>query len=177
MTKKPKYPREQLTAYHDAGHAVVAHFCRYAPAIRKVTIIPANEAHGQVAPVHESIFNPEIDADLRTIVDRITVLLAGNESIKKLTGRYDSRGAFDDDDVAINLAMSPTGSGEEATAMLRWLRVRAQGLVRRHWACVRAVATELLERSTLSGRDVRQVIEQEIQRQIGRKGVKRSPAN
>ena len=147
MTSKPKYSRKQRTAYHEAAHVVVGHYCRYAPAIRKVTIIETNEAYGHVAPFQESSFNPEVKPDLRKIADRITVLLAGNEATRQLTGRYDNRGAVDDSDQAVDLAMRATNTEEEAAAMLRWLRVRAKDLVRVRWLYVRAVAVELLERA------------------------------
>ena len=160
------FTRQERTAYHEAGHAVASHLCKYAPNIRKVTIVPTEEAHGHVSPYAESSFQPEFNTDLRRIVDRVTVLLAGNEAVKKLTGRYDNRGASEDRSEAVNLALYETGSSEETAALINWVQVRTKNLVDFHWDYIRAVATELLQRKTLSGRATSKVIYDEMTRLI-----------
>ena len=91
MTSKPKFLQEQRIAYHEAGYAVVSLFCSHALAIRKVTIIPTDEAHGHVAHYPESSFDS--DADLATtrsvsnVVDYLPDQAASSIGGDRLGGR------------------------------------------------------------------------------------------
>ncbi|RME63113.1 MAG: ATP-dependent metallopeptidase FtsH/Yme1/Tma family protein [Caldilineae bacterium] len=63
-----------ITAYHEAGHAIVAHLVKHSDPLRKVTIVPRGMAGGVTLTV------PEADRFLRTrsyYVDTIAVALGG----------------------------------------------------------------------------------------------------
>ncbi len=75
--KKSKVRTEKenkLTAYHEAGHAVVSHYCKNTDPIKHITIIPAGRAGGVTVSV------PEQDTSYSTrgeMLDRICMSLGG----------------------------------------------------------------------------------------------------
>jgi cell division protease FtsH len=44
---------KEITAYHEAGHAIVAHLCEYADPLQKITIVPRGSAAGYAWLVSE----------------------------------------------------------------------------------------------------------------------------
>lgn len=86
-------PKEkEVKAYHEAGHAVVAHLCDHADPIRKITIIPRGGAGGYVwmSPDHERVLNTR-----SYYVDNIAVALGGRVA-EELVFDEISRGASGD---------------------------------------------------------------------------------
>ena len=75
--KKSKIRTEKenkLTAYHEAGHAVVSHYCKNTDPVKFITIIPAGRAGGVTVSV------PEVDTSYNTrgdMIDRIRMSLGG----------------------------------------------------------------------------------------------------
>ncbi len=75
--KKSKIRTEKdnkLTAYHEAGHAVVSHYCKNTDPVKFITIIPAGNAGGVTVSV------PEVDTAYRTrgeMLDNIRMSLGG----------------------------------------------------------------------------------------------------
>ena len=64
----------KLTAYHEAGHAVVTYFCKYTDPVKHITIIPAGRAGGVTIRV------PEEDVSYYTrnqMLDNIKICLGG----------------------------------------------------------------------------------------------------
>jgi len=60
--KKSRVPDEetnQLTAYHEAGHTLVAMFTKDATALNKVTIIPRGASLGHVSLV-DHLYFPQV---------------------------------------------------------------------------------------------------------------------
>ena len=162
-----RFTGEERTAYHEAGHAVLRHYLEYAGTNSRVTIKPNADSRGHVLVYPEKSFRPDLKYDLRKIVDRITVCLAGNAAIKKLTGRWDNIGAEDDYHQAAGFALYVTGDGgDEVNALVRWLQIRAAGVVNNQWPYIEAVAAALLERKTLNGKEVREVIFAEEERKF-----------
>ncbi len=68
-------PRErEVVAYHEAGHAVVAHLVKHADPVRKVTIVPRGMSKGV------TLTPPAEDRSLHSrayLLDRVAVALAG----------------------------------------------------------------------------------------------------
>ena len=58
----------KLTAYHEAGHAVVSHYCKNTDPVKYITIIPAGNAGGVTVSV------PEQDVSYTTRGDMIDVI-------------------------------------------------------------------------------------------------------
>ena len=75
--KKAKVSTEKenkLTAYHEAGHAVVSYYCKNTDPVKYITIIPAGRAGGVTVSV------PEVDTSYNTrgdMIDRIRMSLGG----------------------------------------------------------------------------------------------------
>ena len=64
----------KLTAYHEAGHAVVSHFCKNTDPVKLITIIPAGRAGGV------TVSRPEEDSNYDTkgeMLDYIRMCLGG----------------------------------------------------------------------------------------------------
>jgi len=95
--------------------------------------------------------------DLRRVVDRITICLAGNEAEKRLTGRRDNLGASSDYGLVADLGLRSM-VGEEGDAFLRWLRVRTERNVAVRWSVIEGVAAALLERKTLRKHEILEAI-------------------
>ncbi len=91
----------KITAYHEAGHALVANECTHADPVHKVSIISRGAAGGYTLSV------PDKDKTLRSheyFVDELAVLLAGYVTEKLV---------FDD------VTTGPSNDLERATAMAR----------------------------------------------------------
>ena len=75
--KKTKIRTEKenkLTAYHEAGHAVVSYYCKNTDPVKFITIIPAGRAGGVTVSV------PEVDTSYNTrgaMIDSIRMSLGG----------------------------------------------------------------------------------------------------
>jgi cell division protease FtsH len=111
ITEKEK----RVVAYHEAGHALVAHLLGDANPIQKVTIVPRGTALGYTLNL------PEEDRYIRTrdeLIDEITMLLAGRAAEHVVFGRISTGAANDLERVtAIARAMVfEYGMGESVTS-------------------------------------------------------------
>ena len=169
LPKTPRLPRREealrATAYHEAGHAVAYYFLRVQgyplPLIRRATIVPRDDTLGQVAPFRTPSFRPDADISPRAqyrLQGQIMFSLAGAIAEQRHTGR---RSPYSDGDRhnAAGLAGYASSSPEEVEPMLRWLEVRTENLIVRYWPFVEVVATALLKHRTLTGRQVRDLIQ------------------
>ncbi|WP_234554506.1 ATP-dependent zinc metalloprotease FtsH [Thermus caliditerrae] len=67
-------PRDRrITAYHEAGHALAAHFLEHADGVHKVTIVPRGRALGFMMPRREDMLH----WSRNRLLDQIAVALAG----------------------------------------------------------------------------------------------------
>jgi len=90
----------RLTAYHEAGHAVVSIHTPGADPIHKVTIVPRGQALGYTLNL------PEEDRYLKTreeLIDYMTVLLGGR-SAEEIVLKQQTTGAGDDLEKATEMA-------------------------------------------------------------------------
>jgi ATP-dependent Zn protease len=149
----PRYRKDEKTSYHEAGHAVAAYVCKYAAAVKKVTIVPEGEMLGCMWSYRQPSFHPDQKEDLNRIVDRTTVLLAGASAVKILTGRRQNKGAESDYEKAADMAGYASGNNDEVDALLRWAGIRTKNLLTVHWDLVERTATALMEHKTLSARE------------------------
>jgi hypothetical protein len=161
-------PDMRFVAFHEAGHAV-AHWVLYQRAPQRITIEPeAADEGGYVESKSPRWFLEEavggcvlfptarmLDRVQREIIE----LLAGEiaqrrfapNSVEHIHGRSDRL-------QVVQLAELICGSDEERFAFERWLRIRAEGLMERHWELVEAVADVLLKRGTLLSRHFRAIV-------------------
>ncbi|MDQ3398224.1 MAG: ATP-dependent zinc metalloprotease FtsH [Deinococcota bacterium] len=63
-----------ITAYHEGGHALAAHFLEHADPVHKITIVPRGRAGGYMMAVAEE---DRIYATRNMLLDKIAVALAG----------------------------------------------------------------------------------------------------
>jgi len=95
MTPKEK----ELTAYHEAGHAVVGHMLKNLEPIRKVTIIPRGLAGGYTKPlVEDRLYHT------RSYIEDTLAMYMGGRVAEELTFKELSTGASQDIKEATDLA-------------------------------------------------------------------------
>ena len=143
----------EATAYHEAGHAVAAWRLGYRSIGASITA--GHEFAGEVT--HESVFrggNVEFNESelTRSRVERaIIIRLAGpiaQKRYRRTSWRRWQGGA--DYAVAADLALRVCGSGELASAFLKWLELRAKALIEEHWPAVERVANALLKQGVVT---------------------------
>ena len=90
------------TAYHEAGHAVVAYHCAEADPVHKVTIIPRGQALGltHMLPVED-----QYTKDQQKFLDEICMALGGRVAEEVFLGKIGS-GAYGDIRMVTNAARS-----------------------------------------------------------------------
>ena len=92
----------KITAYHEAGHALIAHYTQNADPVHKVTIIPRGMALGITAQLPEHDIHNYSKSYLLAKID----VLMGGRSAEKLIFKDTSSGASNDIEVATNIARS-----------------------------------------------------------------------
>jgi hypothetical protein len=160
MTRRSKSQIE-ATAYHEAGHAVIAYLLGYRP--QSVTIVPTADTAGHIIhanPLHG--FQLDIDGsdEARLRVENVvTICFAGLIAQKRYNPRSWRRahGQWDYEKIA-ELGLRVCGSGEQATAFIRWREIVACDMVKAHWPRIQLVAGQLLERENLSHTDLDAII-------------------
>ena len=93
---------KKITAYHEAGHALIAHYTKNADPVHKVTIIPRGMALGITAQLPEHDMHNYSKSYLLAKID----VLMGGRSAEKLIFKDTSSGASNDIEVATNIARS-----------------------------------------------------------------------
>lgn len=149
------------TAVHEAGHAIAAFML--GRSFRDVSVEEGDESLGRVrchAP--GAWFQPDIEFDGKTrrrIEDEIVIFWAGVEAEEAVLGDRCDPSARGDIEAITTLALYATGSAEEASAYIEWLRQRSRGLVRHHEfrAAVGPVAAALQQQGRLSARAARRI--------------------
>ncbi len=144
--------RREATAYHEAGHAVAAWKLGYRPV--SASIIAADESVGEVR--HENPYgnNAEYDGSElgRLRIERAIIIRRAGPIAQKryrpTSWRRWQGGA--DYAVSADLALLVSGSGEIASAFLKWLDLRAKALIEQNWPVVERVANALLKRGAMN---------------------------
>jgi len=157
---------EKSTAYHEAGHAVARYYLFHP--IRKVTICPdknddsAGHCEGKGRSYLDGI-DVEISPRKQSrMFDNIKILLAGREAQRRFNKRSKRSvlncQAHSDWRKAVDLAIRLTTSTRGTELLLEWLRHETESFVQLRWSDIEAVAAELLDRKTLTGEEVREII-------------------
>ncbi|MGB1252986.1 MAG: ATP-dependent zinc metalloprotease FtsH [Candidatus Promineifilaceae bacterium] len=82
---------KELTAYHEAGHAVMSYLLPTAPPVQKITIIPRGRAGGYVLPLPNEDQLPTTEF----FADRIAMLLGGRAAEDVFFGQITSGASSD----------------------------------------------------------------------------------
>jgi cell division protease FtsH len=170
-------PEKKMIAYHEAGHALLAHIVGRGMTIHKVTIVPRGGALGYnlYTPTDERVLSTRDD-----LITRIVVLLGGRAGEEVALGEA-SNGAGDDLERATGIARAMVfdwGLGEslttrtvradnfalsedtkkqrdqEQSAICDHAYAEAKRLLIEHREALELLATKLLERETLDREDV-----------------------
>ena len=164
---------QRATAYHEAGHAVLSLLMRHH--IRRVSIVP-NDDEGTLGHCSSNgapkWFKPDVGMGFRDekwIESEVLILLAGTAAARHLTGRHNWRGSNRDIAAACDLA-SYLYHGRALKLFLAFMIERTRTAVASPatWLQIEAVAEALLDRGTLSGREVRTVCQQAIMSRAAR---------
>lgn len=143
-----------LTAYHEAGHAVMA--LLMGRPVQKISIIPSQNRLGAVTFQKGQTKQPQdrLEADM-------LILLAGMAAEGRMSGKYNLQGAAQDLRQVEKLAMARSGNERQAGKLIRKTLDKTQHLLseKSTWAAVKSIAAELLERESISGRSARHHLE------------------
>jgi hypothetical protein len=166
MARKGSGKRLEATAYHEAGHAVAAWWLDLP--FKYVTINPDVGSLGHV--MHNQApkwFNPEIETGDRQRLRgerHIMAGFAGQIAEGKYRGRRPRYGMDSDNDSAVNMAMYFCGTTDTTEAFMHFCFLSSRDLTIKSWWAVKAVAKALLERMTLSRKEVKETIRAESAR-------------
>lgn len=161
--KRNNVPRIRSTAYHEAGHAVIAYHQRLK--VYSATIRPDDDSSGRVRSQFPSLEGVHLDYDdipprIRDRMERnARMSLAGGIAQRQFNPRsLRHYHGHSDRHSAVNLISYLTGSNKELVAWINLLRVQTEGLVKKHWPEIEAVANALIEYETLTGRQIRTIL-------------------
>jgi len=147
--------RIEVTAYHEAGHVIVAWHCRLPH--QSVSIKADKTTFGRA--IHSNPLrgrNLNRDATLRTYAiahKLIMICFAGPLAQRRYAPRSHWRGAGEEDNrIATDLACELERSSETATALMQYLKMRTADLVQARWEVIDRFAQVLLEKRELKGK-------------------------
>jgi ATP-dependent Zn protease len=150
---------ERLTAFHEAGHAVMAELC--GRLLTEVEIVGDREHTGSV----QSLAFPPDPADgarseeeTEDVERRLKIILAGIVAEAMLSGREDWDETSEDLDSAVRLAMRLVDDCEDVLPLLFDIRVDVERDLHAHWPAVELLAKELIDRKTMTGSEVRKLL-------------------
>lgn len=139
--------QETLTAYHEAGHAVMA--LLMGRSVQKVSIIPSKNRLGvcTIQKGRAKQVQDKLEAEM-------LILLAGMAAEGRKSGRYNVQGASQDLRGVEKLALSRSGNAKQASKHIHRMLDKTQHLLsdKATWKAVKVIATELLEHESISGR-------------------------
>lgn len=147
-------PTRAVTAYHEAGHAVAAVVLGLD--VELATIVSTVEPWGHLRG-HVVVTVPG-RRDLDYYVRRATMTWCGPLAEHRHLGAgVEDIGDEDCRQIFAYGDLSALGLGE-AGAFAQWTRTRAMSVLGGHWPAISAAAAALLERDTLTGDEVRQLV-------------------
>ena len=185
MTEEEK----KITAYHEAGHAVVAFHCAHSDPIYKATIIPRGNALGMVIRLPE---NDRVSISKTRLLDDLAVALGGRVAEEIIFGADNvTTGASSDFQFATSIAKrmvtewgmstvtgmvsypqnnDPFSSNDvysektlldidqETKKIIDASLARTRELLNKHRDHLTTVANALIEKETLSGQDIQELL-------------------
>jgi ATP-dependent Zn protease len=149
----PARDADRLTAFHEAGHAVMAELCgRF---LTEVEIVGDREHTGSVQSL---AFPPNREAETEDIERHLKIILGGTVAEATVSGRQGWDETSEDLDAAVRLGMRLVDDCEDVLPLLQDIGADVKQDLDRHWPAVEMLATELLDRKTLTGSEVRNLL-------------------
>ena len=161
---KEESPEETLrlkaTAYHEAGHAVMA--LAVGRLVQKVTIVPGTSEFGAARLGVCELQKGRTKAAKNGYEDNVLILLAGMVSEARFTGQYCEAGAAQDLRAVERILCDRAGNQKQHERLYRRLLDKTEYLLsdEAHAKAVDWIAVELIQKRTISGRAVRHFFEQ-----------------
>lgn len=148
------------TAYHEAGHAVMA--IMLGRPIEKVSILPAKMQNGGGRLGHCKMQKGRTKPSKDELEDDVLILLAGMVAESHFTGRYCPLGAGQDLQTIERILANRARSERQLNKLVRRYLDKTEHLLADEVAAkaVMSIANEVLQRETISGRAVRHLYQQ-----------------
>ena len=146
-------PHDEVTAYHEAGHAVVA--LALGRPVHRVSVLPNRDRLGQ-CEFRKAVFRPTEDWVEREIL----ISLAGMAAEARHTGTYGWDEAERDLRYVRRLVLQRS-SERQAERVERRMLAKVEHLLADdgHWRAVELIAAELMKHGVISGRAARHLFE------------------
>lgn len=150
------------TAYHEAGHAVMA--LSLGRLIQKVTIQPGRSQFGETRLGVCEFRKGRSKASRSLRQDEVLILFAGMVAEARFTGQYCQSGATQDLLAIKRLLQDRATSESQAGRLQRRLLDKTEHLLRDegHVRAIELIAGELIQNTTISGRAARHFFEQAL---------------
>ena len=166
--KKPT-KKQWATAYHEAGHAVIARYLHVG--FKNVTVVPGEDYFGKLVLKRErarqrafQTAEYEVTPRRRDAVKKeIIILLGGPYAQMRFNPRCRVQDVESTDiDNAMKLVSYLVGSEHQHKAYWVYMEACVKDLLSMHWKEIEAVAIALIEKRTLSEDDVKKIYQQTI---------------
>ena len=146
-------PYDEITAYHEAGHAVVA--LSLGRPVQRVSVLP-NREHLGICEFRKGVIRPSKD----WLEEEILISLAGIAAEARHTGNYAWAGAARDMRYVRRLALQRAGE-RQAERLERRLLSKVENLLadEGHWRAVELIVAELMRLGDIGGRAARHLFE------------------
>ncbi len=160
---------DRLTAYHEAGHAVIA--LTQGRDVHRVSILPNKTRLGQC-----DLKKGATRAVKDWLETEVLILLAGAAAESRISGKYCWQGAARDLRQVRALTLSRAGNEHQAERLERRYLEKVEFMLSApaNWLAVELLAADLIERRTVSGRAARYHFEQAAARVAKQSAAERS---
>jgi hypothetical protein len=159
---------DQAMAYREAGYTVACWSLGFR--VKRATIISHDKPSEFLTWLRAARFSCNSGLSRRSILryhDRIVCALAGRQAQRRVAPQsVKSRDANGDEAIASELLLRLHGEERERNCAFKYLEARARNLVNDHWRMVEDLAKALLERQSLTGKEVGDVLRASSQAQM-----------
>ena len=169
----PATPRDRLTAFHEAGHAVVAHLLGLT--VSQVEVIGNGEDFGSCHTLR--LPSGEAIAREHALEDALLVACAGAVAECIASGAKEWDEDSHDLERAVHLALQLTGDCEKAHALILRTRRRVRRALMRHWNAVETLAEVLLRNGRADSAEVSRIVQECPPKRRGRRRTGSTAAN
>jgi hypothetical protein len=161
----PQGISDRAIGYREAGYTIACWSLGFR--VKRAAITSQNKPSEFLTWLRAARFSHNSGLLRRSIVryhDRIVCALAGLEAQRRAAPKaIGSSQAHSDQAIAANLLLRLHGEERERTCALTYLKARARNLVNRHWQMIQDLAKALLERPSMTGKEVGDVLRANLQ--------------